>query len=146
MPEHPIQYFPHSKIDKAKWDRCLDEAPNGLIYAYSFYLDHMAKHWDALVLNDYEVVMPLTWNRKYGIYYLYQPPFTASLGVFGKNITEELVQHFIEAIPRKFKLIEIELNKGNTIKAAGISLRTNYVLSLNRPYEALFNNYRENIQ
>src|SRR5882724_4196966 len=146
MPEHPIQYLPHEKIDKGGWDRCIDEASNGLIYAYSFYLDSMSRHWDALVLNDYELVMPLTWNRKYGIYYLYQPAFAASLGVFGKNITEELVQHFIQAIPNKFKLIEIELNTENTIKDTGTNIRTNYVLSLNRPYEALYGNYRENIQ
>ena len=34
---------PISEIDKAKWDHCIDNAGNGLIYAYSFYLDHMAK-------------------------------------------------------------------------------------------------------
>ena len=73
-----IQYLSHDEIDKPKWDRCIDEAPNGLIYSYSFYLDHMAKHWDGLVLskgphsdNDYEAVMPLTWNKKYGLHYLY---------------------------------------------------------------------------
>ena len=48
---------------------------NGLIYAYSFYLDTMAKHWDAFILNDYEAVMPLTWNKKYGITYYYTSPF-----------------------------------------------------------------------
>ena len=55
-----IQYFIHPQIDKSKWDDCMDRADNGLIYAYSFYLDQMAKHWDALVFNDYEAVMPLT--------------------------------------------------------------------------------------
>ncbi|MEI9908814.1 MAG: hypothetical protein WDO71_03560 [Bacteroidota bacterium] len=23
----------------------------------------MARNWDALILNDYEAVMPLTWNK-----------------------------------------------------------------------------------
>lgn len=146
MPGHSIQYLPHEKIDKAKWDRCIDQAPNGLIYSYSFYLDNMAKHWDALVMDDYEIVMPLTWNKKYGISYLYQPAFTASLGLFGKNITGELVQQFIEAIPPKFKLVEIDLNKGNPMTETGANMRTNYVLSLNKPYESLYSNYRENIQ
>src|ERR1700733_10069344 len=138
MSEHPIQYLPHEKIDKAAWDRCIDEAPGGLVYAYSFYLDIMARHWDALVMNDYQLVMPLTWNKKYGIYYLYQPAFTASLGVFGKNITEALVQQFIQAIPDKFKLVEIELNKDNPVNTASINMRTNYVLSLNKSYEVLY--------
>jgi len=61
-----IQYLTNHEIDKVKWDECINSASNGLIYAYSFYLDHMSKHWDALVLGDYNAVMPLTWNKKYG--------------------------------------------------------------------------------
>ncbi len=141
-----IKYLQHREIDKAKWDACITNAPNGLIYCYSFYLDCMAKHWDALVLKDYEAVMPLTWNKKYGFYYLYQPAFTASLGVFGKNLTEMLVGNFTEAIPSKFKLIEISLNRGNILSVpTGFSiLRSNYILHLNKPYEELYKNYRDN--
>ncbi|HEU4859137.1 MAG TPA: hypothetical protein VFT15_04840 [Chitinophagaceae bacterium] len=113
-----IQYFLHKEIDKKKWDACIANAPNGLIYGYSFYLDCMAKQWDAMVLNDYEAIMPLTWNRKYSFYYLYQPAFTASLGVFGKNIDQQLVKRFLDTIPIKFKLIEISLNAGNNFPAA----------------------------
>ena len=71
----PVHYITYQQIDKSKWDNCIDTAANGLVYGYSFYLDAMAKHWDALVLDDYEAVMPLTWNKKYGITYLYQPFF-----------------------------------------------------------------------
>ncbi len=103
--EYPtnIQYITRDKIDIAKWNSCIDTADNGLIYSYSFYLDHMARQWDALVLNDYEAVMPLTWNNKYGIYYLYQPFLTAQLGVFGKNISAKLLEEFLNAFPTKFK-------------------------------------------
>ena len=60
-----VSYLQNKDIDKIKWDKCIDTASNGLIYAYSFYLDTMAKHWDALVMNDYEAVMPITWNKKF---------------------------------------------------------------------------------
>jgi hypothetical protein len=141
-----IQYLSHPEIDKEKWDACVTAASNGLIYAYSFYLDHMAKQWDALVLNDYDAVMPLTWNKKYGLYYLYQPAFTASLGVFGKNLTETLVEKFVVAIPKKFGLIEISLNCGNIFSVPGgfSILRSNYFLGLNKPYGELYKGYREN--
>lgn len=141
-----IRYLQHTEIDKEKWDACITTAPNGLIYGYSFYLDRMAKHWDALVLNDYASVMPLTWNKKYGFYYLYQPAFTASLGVFGKNLNEHIVKDFLHAIPAKFKLIEISLNAGNNFPAAfEIHLaRTNYILDLNKDYTELYRAYREN--
>jgi hypothetical protein len=116
----------------------------------------MAKHWDALVLDDYKAVMPLTWNRKYGIYYLYQPPFTASLGVFGsfaapereKHLTERVIEAFIQAIPKKFKLIEISLNHRNILDSPQGFLipRTNYILYLDKSYDELYNGYRENHQ
>ena len=141
-----IKYLQHKEIDKAKWDACISRAPNGLIYAYSFYLDAMAKYWDALVLKDYEAVMPLTWNRKYGFYYLYQPAFTASLGVFGKNLSKGIVDNFISMLPAKFKLVEISLNSGNIVGDPKIfsQLRSNYILPVNRSHEEIYKAYRDN--
>src|SRR5258706_6599463 len=108
-----IQYILRDNIDTSKWDNCIDTADNGLIYAYSFYLDNMAKHWDALVLNDYEAVMTLTCNSKYGIAYLYQPFLMTQLGVFGHNITAELLESFFHQIPSRFKYWDFYLNHGN---------------------------------
>jgi Acetyltransferase (GNAT) domain len=143
-----IQYLAQEQIDKKKWDACIDKAANGLIYAYSFYLDRMSRHWDALVLNDYEAVMPLTWNKKYGFKYLYQPFLTAQLGVFGTNLTEMRIADFVKAIPFTFKLIEISFNSGNifSVPPGFVMIRNNYVLDLNKPYEELYHAYGENIR
>jgi GNAT acetyltransferase-like protein len=143
-----IKYLTRDEIDVVKWNNCIDRAGNGLIYAYSFYLDHMAKQWDALVWNDYEVVMPLTWNRKYGIAYLYQPFLAAQLGVFGKPVTAELLESFLKTIPSKFRYWDIYLNHKNVfdLKEFKLYARSNYVLNLSKPYEELSRNYRENIQ
>jgi hypothetical protein len=143
-----IVFLPQDKIDKTKWDHCISNASNGLIYAYSYYLDHMANNWDALVLNDYEAVMPLTWNKKYGIKYLYQPFLAGQLGVFGKTLTWETVSAFIDAIPSSFQFIEISLNSKNApVYPAAISKeRVNYVLQLDKPYETLRRGYAENIR
>jgi hypothetical protein len=143
-----VQYIPYKHIDIQQWDACIAQADNRLVYAFSFYLDAMAKHWDALVLGDYDYVMPLAWNKKYGICYLYQPPLTASLGVFGKNITARIVQQFLQGIPAKFRYVDIYLNYANHYTVPGIDLytRVNYVLNLQQPYEVLYKNYRENIR
>ncbi len=143
-----ILFIPYQQIDKAKWDNCIDNASNGLVYAYSFYLDTMSKNWDALVLNDYEAVMPLTWNKKYGIQYLYQPFFCASLGVFGNTLSGALVNDFLKAIPAKFKYWDIYLNAGNFFSTADFKLyeRTNYTLALNDNYDTLYTNFRDNIK
>jgi hypothetical protein len=148
-----IQHKTRQQIDTVKWDQCISESSNGLVYSYSFYLDNMSANWDALILGDYDAVMPLTWNRKYGIYYLYQPFLAAQLGIFGgKNrtasITAELVEKFIQAIPSKFRFVEIYLNSGNEFTGADrrFTRKSNYTLKLNKPYEDLYKDYRENNQ
>lgn len=143
-----IRYLTYQQIDKARWNICIGNADNGLIYGYSFYLDTMAKHWDALVLDDYAAVMPLTWNKKYSIHYLYQPPFTACLGVFGEKLDAVTLAAFLKAVPAKFKYWDVCFNPGNCFEPAGFNLylRMNYVLKLNADYEVLYAAYRDNIK
>jgi hypothetical protein len=144
-PDH-IHYLQRHEIDPIKWDACVEAAPNGLIYGHSFYLDAMtAGQWDALVLDDYRAVMPLTWNKKFGFYYLYQPFCTPCLGVFG-DLHNLPVSAFLQSIPKKFKLWEIDLNEANTLPdssnpALKITTRINYFLDLNKKKEELEQGY-----
>ncbi len=140
-----IRYLTYPEIDKAKWNDCIERASNGKVYAYASYLDAMARHWDALVYNDYEAVMPLTWNKKYGITYLYQPPFTASLGIFGKALSGADVEAFLTAIPKKFRYCDIFLNHDNLFALASHFMyeRVNYILPLQEAYPVLYRNFRE---
>jgi len=142
------RYLRYDQIDKEKWDACMDAADNGLIYGYSAYLDAMAAHWDGMVLNDYEAVLPLTWNRKYTFHYLFQPPLTASLGVFGKGINAEILRQFLDHIPAKFKYWDISLNHGNLFAVPGYNLyeRMNYVLPLHEAYDVIAEGYRNNLK
>ena len=153
-----IRYLRRQDIDPAKWDACLDRAPNGLIYGRSFYLDQMAMRWDGLVLNDYEAVMPLPWNKKWGFYYCYQPYFCTALGVFGEEPRALPVTAFLEAIPKKFKYWDFALNEFNFWQPqppspgnpSGTSLppalhwtpRINYFLDLGRSYEEMAAGYK----
>ena len=143
-----IRYVDRRDIDIVKWDRCVTEATNGLIYAYSYYLDKMSPQWHGLVMDDYESVMPLTWNKKYGIYYLYQPPFTASLGIFGKQLNDDKINAFIRAIPNKYRLVEIDMNYGNNLLVPSefFKIRSKYTLDLISPYSVISGHYRDNIK
>ena len=144
---HDIKFIERASLDIQKWDRCIETSPNGRLYAASFYLDYMALHWDALVLGDYEAVMPLTWNKKYGIRYLFQPFLTAQLGVFGKSLDSNVVASFITAIPREFRYADISLNAGNLFESMpGVTTRNNYVLPLDKPHTELFQSYKETTQ
>ena len=140
-----IRYLKRQQIDPQQWDACIDQSPNGMIYASSSYLDEMALHWDALVLGNYEAVMPLTWNRKWGIRYLYQPPLSPQLGVFSRQrITEEIVGAFLKKARSHFKFAEIYLNFTN--EYPGLQPFTNIVLNLNAPYEQLRANYKKDLE
>lgn len=139
-----IQYITRHKIDNAKWNTCIHTASNSLIYAYSWWLDSMTVNWDALVLNDYEAVMPLTWNKKYGIKYLYQPPFTQQLGIFSQSpVPEKLTALFLSEADHHFKFAEICLNYGNP--APALTPRTNFVLPLFPSYEIISRNYKKGL-
>lgn len=149
MKAHPtIRYLTHQQLDFTKWDHCIATAPNGLIYGYSWWLDLMARQWDALVYNDYEAVMPLTWHKKLGIAYLYQPFLTAQLGIFGQDINAALVNSFLQAIPSRFRYWDIYLNHQNmfTVQDFELYQRKNFVLGLDRSYEDLYMGYRDNIR
>jgi hypothetical protein len=143
-----LYYRQRQEIDTRKWNDCIDKASNGLIYAYSFYLDHMADNWDALVLNDYEAVMPLPWRKKFGIHYLYQPFLTPQLGLLGNNITKDLLEEFLASIPKKFAFWEINLNKGNAFEIPKFPLgkKFNYIISLDQPYNAISHEYHQNLK
>lgn len=143
-----IKYLRRNEVNDEKWNACIASANNGLIYGYAFYLDAMTDHWDALVMDDYAFVMPLPWRRKWFIYYLYHPFLTAQLGVFGNGLTKEIFEAFLKAIPKKIWRWDFSLNGGNLFAVEGFNVyqRSNYVLSLNKPYNELYKAYRENIR
>jgi len=115
-----INYTKHADIDKARWNNCIRNAVNGNIYAWSWYLDAVSENWDALISEDYQFLMPLTWRQKWGIKYLYRPLLSQQLGVFSTQpLDTETVLEFLKKIPKKYRLIEITLNKHNSILAPG---------------------------
>jgi hypothetical protein len=143
-----IRHIKQKDIDFAKWDNCIASSFNGIIYAYSWYLDIVCPGWDALVCGDYESVMPLTHNRKYSFNYLFQPFFCQQLGVFSSHKLDSLlVDSFIRAIPLKYKFVEINLNKYNCINdlnGYNLKLNNTYELDLISSYENIFRKYKKN--
>jgi hypothetical protein len=141
-----IVYHRHHEIDKIKWDECIQSCDNGLVYALSVYLDHMSPGWDALVLDDYKAVFPLPHRKKFGIRYIYQPTLIAELGLFGNNITNELLNDFLDAIPSRFRYIDLPLNHSNHSDRAYCYTRKNFVLPLHKNYEEIYNGYQKNVK
>ena len=139
-----LSFIPYVKINKKKWDDCINRSHNSLIYARSFYLDHMAEQWDAIVLGNYDAVMPLPWKRKWGIKYLYQPAFIQQGGIFSADkVDSKMILSFIELAQHHFRFAEITLNYKNSVTSSTLTIqqRTNYILSLQRPYGKLYESY-----
>ncbi len=142
-----IQFVEHKKINKNKWDDCINNSSNPSIFVYSWYLDVVCKDWSALILGDYEAVFPLATKSKYKIDYIFQPFFTRYFGLFtSSKMTDKLVSDFLNAIPSKFKYIEFCLHESNSVssKRMETSEKKFQVLDLNSTHEALQKSYSDN--
>jgi len=145
-----VTYIRNSQIDRKRWDACIAQSVNGMVYGYSWYLDIVCEGWDGLVMENYSAVMPLTHGRKFGIGYLYQPFFTQQLGVFATVIpSTKLVQEFLAAIPVKYRMVDISLNAFVNPKAVvGFEMdkRQTYQVDLVQSYPKLYQKYTKNTQ
>lgn len=142
-----ITYVKRDDIDTAKWDSCIARSVNGIVYAYSWYLDIVAENWDALIGDDYQTVFPLPYNVKYGIPYIYQPFFTQQLGLFSLgSINPALVSEFLDAIPRSFRYIDLNLNTFVRVDYpnAKVFPRVTYHLDLIEPFDVITSRYSSN--
>ncbi len=142
-----LQYLQYQQIDQQKWDNCIQNSLNPRVYAYSWYLDAATNTWDAIVLNDYEAVLPLPYNNKWGLQSVYAPTFAQQLGIFSpKTIDQGLFTDFLKAIPKKFKRIRLPIKHGQTysIQEYQDYVFPNYELDLSQSYEELRKNYHQN--
>lgn len=146
-----IRYLKHTEIDKIQWDNCISSSPQSLLYAKSWYLDIVSPGWEALVEDNYMSVFPLTNRKKAGINYLFQPFFTQQLGLFSGEqiISENKLKEFILAIPKKFRLIEIQLNTSNLISQVddfSVYRKVTCHLNLSESFVKINSNYSENLR
>jgi hypothetical protein len=138
----PIQYLERNQIDSARWDNCIFHSFNGTIYCTSKYLDIMtANSWSAIVMGDYEIVLPLPRKKKWWIEYIYSPFFTQQMGIISLNKTDLILEEkIVSYIPEKFKHISINLNATNLI-SKNIIVRKNHILNLYRTYDDIRRDY-----
>lgn len=145
---HPnqINIIPSHQINFIKWDDCIAENENGLIYSTSSYLNAMADNWYGLIIDDYKTIMPLSCRKKFGITYLYTPPFMQQLGLIGEtNIDTNAVIKAVQAFARYgdhfFNFKNNFIEHIDTIKKCN-----NFILDLSSGYENIYKNYSTNLQ
>jgi hypothetical protein len=137
-----IQFVKREQLNEDKYNLCISTSLQCRIYAYSWYLDIVADNWSALVLDDYQAVMPLPWKRKFMIHYVAQPFFTQQLGVFSKgNLSKEEARIFIHNIPGFFKKITLQFNSHNHFLFDTVERKNNFILNLNHSYCELYKQF-----
>jgi len=141
-----IRFVPQEEIDKTKWNSCIHYATNGNIFGYMWYLNNVAKEWDALVEDDYKSVFPLIWRYKYlKIKELYQPDLMRESGIYSINTLSQVrINAFINAIPKDIKYANIHLNERNQLPPSSdykITDRRNHQLLLTDDYDKLTQHY-----
>jgi hypothetical protein len=143
-----INYHRFKDIDFAKWDHCIDNALNGLPYAYSWYLNIAAEEqWDALVIDDYKAVFPLPFKNRIVYKQIYQPFFMQQLGLFYTNAELANQLHYcIEQIPSSFRKMMLHLNTGNIMQNSFVKVkqRITHHIQLDTTYEQISAAYSEN--
>lgn len=147
-----IRFLERSEIEPRKWDGCVYYSLNSRMYAYTWYLDNICENWAGLVEGDYESVFPIVWNTKLlGFKQIYQPYLCQQLGVFSMYVcSQPRLEAFIRAIPKEFRLVDMQLNFANhqlpALSEYKFTSRPNFVLNLARPYEQIQAGYSQNLR
>ncbi len=137
-----IKFVPQGEIDKVKWNSCVHYATNGNIFGYKWFLDYVAKDWDALVEGDYESVFPLVWKKNFfGQKSLYQPRLIKALGIFSIHVlSEKRIEAFLQKLATTIKKVDIVLNEQNdpsSLQNFNQSPLVNYQLLIKDNYHQL---------
>ncbi len=138
-----LRFLNRKEIDTAKWDTCIRNAVNSLIYGYSWYLDIFADNWSGIVNADYTCVMPIVWRRKYGIRYTYRPFLIQQQGVFVQQNTCD-IRLFYKFLHRKFYFGDYNFNYANRLKISKMYINRNYILPLSDNYDGIYARYSKN--
>lgn len=139
-----IKLLTRKQIDDDMWNESLRSSTTPLIYASTFYLDTLFPDWEALVMDDYQLIMPLPIFRSGNRPYVStRKNFCQQLGIFGAvPITEETVLSFLNHI--HYPVSSMAFNSTNPIvsppKHFKLIHKKNYELQLDREIDEILRN------
>ncbi len=144
MSKLEIKVIDSDSIDQIKWSKMLLRTPE-LIAQYSEYwfLTTISDKWQAYVYGDYQSAFPCVYKTRYGIKIMYQPFFSRGFSLLG-NQDQDLLNKIIMLVNERFSLIRF--NSEEIIQDFGFQKTSMkyQLLSLNRSYEEIFDNYATN--
>ncbi|MDD2797791.1 MAG: hypothetical protein PHV20_04285 [Bacteroidales bacterium] len=140
-----ILHLSHNQIDKKRWDNTIESSSNSLIYGYSWYLDSLSPNWEAFILGDYEIIMPIPVKRKWGLKFVLTPYFVQKIRIFSaKSITSEIAKLFLEKLAKKFHYVDLSIaldEKNDLPSNFKVTSRTNFTLDISKSYQEISANF-----
>ena len=112
-------------------------------------MDCVTADWKALVIGDYEIVMPLPIAKKFGINYIYQPLFCQQLGVFSKEkISSKIIEDLLQFVSKKYFYVQLNLNYTNVfdLPLKNVFQKKNLILLTKNSHEKTQQGYSENVK
>jgi len=142
----PINIIPSHEIDVIKWDACVAENDAGLIYAQYHYLNTVCTNWSAIVIGNYQAIMPLPWRKKFGIIYFYAPAFVQQLGLIG-NIDGLTSKEIFKSIRSFANFGDLLFNFKNEwiISNHIYHPKNNYTIQLLQGYHSIASKYSKDL-
>lgn len=144
-----IRLVKHGDIDATRWNETIGASGFPTVFCTYEMLDALVggATWNALVMDDYQYVMPLPERSKFGVHYVYSPFFVSQMGIFSaKPVTAQITSDFFNALPSADKHVDLLLNQSNAtdfIDSYTVNLIT-YLLDLNKDYAELERSYSQN--
>jgi hypothetical protein len=146
-----ISLLQRHQINDSLWDDFIDNSPQKILYAYSWYLDTVAPRWAALVAEDKRgwcAVLPVPLRRKFGFWVVQQPLFCQILGIFfrEKMVDKNILEQLLAGLLTEYRYISIY--SGRFLGLSPLLRSTNpitrcftHILDLKQNYETLKSNY-----
>lgn len=145
-----FQLIENKDIDLYKWDSCILKSINGLPYAYSWYLNIVSDKWKAIILNDYEAVMPVMEERILSVIpYIRNDKLIPQLGIFTtKLLSKEVKEKFFEILVKKYAWTDLSLNKYSTLTNSDFNhkIKERYELDLINTYSRIAEKYSNDLK
>lgn len=135
-----IRKVAYKDIDFEKYTACFENSVQRKYSASKEFLDIVTyKHWELIVFNDYEAVMPVPYEKKLFIKWVNRPRLCQQLGIFSKEDNKELNDTFLVFLLKNFKVKNYSFNATNQFSKELNSRKNYYIPTKN--YDEVFSKY-----
>lgn len=123
-----IRRLKYNEIDFDKYSKCLENSAQRKYSATKDFLDITSgKHWELLVYNDYEAVMPIPFVIKFGFKIVINPKLCQQLGIFSAKNDIEINDLFLKFFEKKYNIWYYGFNAANTFSRQ-LKQRQNFLI------------------